>query len=160
MAVYSFNDAAIASVVNSVESFAMASGRFDTVNGHEPKSAPTGVHFAVWLQTMEGITGSGLKNMSGYLVLNGRIYMPFRSEPFDAIDPKIMSAAAEMVGAVCGDFDFGGSANVRNIDILGSYGTALTCGAGYVEIDRTVFRVMTIVIPVIINDMFAYVSGD
>lgn len=160
MAHYSFDDAAINSIFTSIENFAQASGRFDSVNGYEPKSAPgDGVHYAVWMQSLWGIRASGLKSLSGLMVIHSRVYMNFRSEPFDGIDPKITAAAVEIMGAVCGDFDFGdGSAEVRNVDILGTYGTQLSIGAGYVEIDRTVYRVMTIVTPVVINDMFQYIS--
>jgi hypothetical protein len=62
------------------------------------------------------------------------------------------------MAAFTGDFDFGNVANIRNIDVLGIEGTPMGANAGYVEIDRTVYRVMTVVLPIIINDIFTQVS--
>lgn len=150
-----FNDAAIDSILNSIVSYALESGRFDSVNEHEPKNVPpTEVAFAVWVQNVKSIRGSGQASTSGCLTLNGRIYMNFRSQPFDYIDPKITAAAADLMGLFNGNFQFGGIADIRNVDILGTYGTPLSATAGYVEIDRTVFRVMTIVLSIVINDMW------
>jgi hypothetical protein len=59
-----------------------------------------------------------------------------------------------MMGAFSGDFDLGGVGGVRYIDLLGSTGTVLGAVAGYIEIDKKMFRVMTMTIPIIINDAF------
>lgn len=150
-----FNDAAISAVFNKIVSYALASGRFDSVNQHEPKSAPgSGLSCSIWVQNIRPITSSGLAMTSGVVEINARIYTSFISEPFDAIDPSVMAATSDIMGALSGDFSFGGSANVRCVDLLGMEGTALSSQAGYVELDRKMYRVMTILIPVIINDMW------
>jgi len=151
-----FNDEAIDAVFDRIESWAMNSGRFATVNGHEPKSAPQGdVDFALWVQDIQNVGKiSGMGAASGLLTLQGRVYVPFLSQPFDAIDPRVLAATNDMMAALCADFDFDGISSVRNIDVFGSTGVKLRAQAGYVEIDRKTFRVMTITIPVIINDMF------
>ncbi len=150
-----FNDAAIMTVFDKVVSYALSSGRFDNVNQHEPKVSPgTGVLCSVWMQLIKPLRTSGMNATSGLLVLQARIYMNFRSEPYDMIDPNVMSAVCDVMSALSSDFNFGGAANVRAIDLLGSSGTSLSAQAGYIEIDRVMFRVMTIVIPIIINDMF------
>lgn len=150
-----FNDAAISQVIDKLVSYALASGRFDSVNAHEPKNAPgSNITCAIWVQWIRPVSTSSLAATSGVLLVNARIYQNFRSEPFDAIDPKVTAAATDLMGSLSGDFDLGGVANVRNIDLMGSSGQALSLQAGYVEIDREVFRVVTITIPVLINDMF------
>lgn len=156
----SFNDAAINAVFDRIVSWALASGRFDQVNQHEPKNAPgNGVAASIWVQTVAPFpAGSGVAATTGLLVLNFRIYISFTSQPFDAIDPAVLAAATDFMGAISGDFDFDNIASVRNVDLLGSSGTRLSLNAGYVELDRHMYRVMTIVIPVIINDMFAQAS--
>ncbi len=156
----SFNDAAINAVFDRVESWAKASGRFEDVNGHEPKNAPgNGLSCSVWVQAIRPMPkGSGLAATTGVLVLNLRIYVSFTSQPFDAIDPNVLSATTDFMGAISGDLDFDDIANVRNVDLLGSSGTAMSAVAGYVEIDRRMFRVMTTTIPIIVNDMFAQAS--
>jgi hypothetical protein len=91
---------------------------------------------------------------TGVVVLNSRLYTNFRQQPYDMIDPNITAATCDLIGAITADFNFGGDAGVRNVDLLGMTGTSLSAQAGYVEIDRQMFRVMTIVIPVVVNDMF------
>jgi len=154
-----FNEAAVNAVFGAIESYAMQSGRFDKVNTHEPKSGPgTGVLCAIWIQAIKPIRASGLAATSGLVVVQSRIYMDFLAQPYDVIDPKITAAVADLMGAISADFEFGEVANVRNVDLLGSTGTSLAAQAGYVEIDRQIYRVMTVTIPVIINDMFMQVA--
>lgn len=154
------NDAAINQVFDSVLSLAMASGRFDAVNQHEPKSAPgRGVTCAMWVQRIRPIRSSGMNAISGILLLSARIYQNFMSVPFDAIDPAVTAATTDFMGALSGDFDFGGAAGVRALDILGTYGTTLEAQAGYIEIDKKVYRVMTVNVPIIVDDMWDVRSG-
>lgn len=154
-----FNADSVNTLFDKVISYALATGRFDAVNGHEPKSAPgNGVTCAVWAQSIEPIRAGGLASTSGRVTLEQRIYTNFISQPFDAIDPNVMAAVADLMTAYSGDFDLGGDADVREIDLLGAYGTALSAQAGYVEIDRKMYRVMTLTVPVIVNDMFDQVA--
>lgn len=154
-----FNDAAINAVFDKVVSYGLGLGRFDSVNQHEPKSAPmSGITASIWVQSVRPARSSGQAMTSGVLLLNFRIYMNFVAQPFDMIDPAVTAATADIMGAFSGDFNFGGVAGVRAVDLLGMTGNALSAVAGYVEIDRKMFRVMTISIPIIINDMFAQVA--
>jgi len=152
-------DTAISDVFNRIESFALQSGYFDNVNGHEPKSAPAsnGVSCSIWVQSIRPIPTSGLAATSGIITINARIYTSMMSQPFDAIDPNVTAAASYLMGQLSADFQLGGQNGVRAIDLLGAYGFPLSAAAGYVEIDRRMFRVMTITIPVEINDMWAQV---
>jgi hypothetical protein len=151
-----FNDAAVITVFDKVVSFALATGRFDHVNQHEPKNAPgRGLECSVWMNTITPTRSSGLGAVSGIVTLYARIYTNFRKQPYDAIDPDVMAATADIMGAMAGNFDFGGAANVRTVDLLGGWSnTPLSAAAGYVEIDRQMFRIMTVTIPIVINDMF------
>jgi ATP phosphoribosyltransferase regulatory subunit HisZ len=154
-----FNADSVSTVFDKVISFALATGDFDSVNGHEPKSAPgNGITCAVWAQMIEPIRAGGLAMTSGRVTLEQRIYTNFIQQPFDAIDPNVMAAVANLMDAYSGDFNFGGDAEVRNVDLLGAYGTALSAQAGYIDIDKKIYRVMTLTVPVIINDMFAQVA--
>ncbi len=150
-----FNDAGVNDVFDKVISYAMTTGRFDLVNQHEPTNAPRqGLICSVWIQVIRPIMASGLAATSGIVQLNARIYRNFKTMPHDVIDPEITSATCDLIGALTADFDFGHIADVRNIDLLGEHGVALAAQAGYIEIDRQMFRVMTTTIPIIINDMF------
>jgi hypothetical protein len=152
-----FNDAAVNEIFDIIVGYALASGRFDHVNQHEPKNAPGhGLTCSVWIQAIKPIRTSGVAATSGVILFTARIYMNFRSQPFDYIDPNVTAATTDLMGTFSSDFQFKNAqvADVRNVDLLGSQGVALNATAGYVEIDRTVFRVMTIQIPVILNDIF------
>ena len=153
------NEAAVLAVFDKIVSYAQASGRFDQVNQHEPKNGPgVGLICSIWVQSLRPTVNSGIAATSGVLQMNLRLYMNFRSEPFDQIDYSILTSALWLMAAFTGDFDFGNVANIRNIDVLGIEGTAMSANAGYVEIDKTVYRVMTVALPIILNDIFIQVS--
>jgi hypothetical protein len=152
------NDVAVNQVIDKMVSYALASGRFDSVNGHEPKSAPqNGITCAFWFQTIKPAK-SGQAATSATVVYMGRIYIRFNQQPFDAIDPQAVAATTDLMGAFSGDFNFGGVANVRAVDLLGMEGTPMQANAGYIEIDRVMYRCITITIPIIINDAFTQVA--
>jgi PKD repeat protein len=146
-----------AGIIDKVVSHALASGRFRTVNGHEPKSAPdTGSGqpaAAVWAQSIEPARGqSGLYLTSIRLVLNVRIYESMLAEPQDAIDPAIISAADALLAAYTGDFTLGGT--VREVDLLGQTGVPLSAQAGYLNQDNKLFRVFTITLPLLCDNVW------
>ena len=138
-------------LIDAVTSHASAAGFFDSVQTHEPKSPPgTGLTYAVFLSAVGPVASSGLASTSARVELTGRIYKPFLSEPEDLIDPNLTDAVDALMTAYSGDFSLGG--NVRCVDLMGAYGTPLSARAGYQQIDKTVFRVIDIVIPIIVND--------
>ena len=117
-----FDAAAVRTLVAKVESVAMKTGQFRTVNFHEPKSAPaSGLRLAIWAQSIEPLgAASGLNATSGYVVLDARIYGNMLQKPEDEIDPRVMTAATVLLAAYSADFTLGGT--VRNIDLTGMYG--------------------------------------
>jgi hypothetical protein len=142
-------------ILSAVTSHALASGYFDRVNTHEPKAAPgNGLTVAVWSQRVGAARGaSGLNSTTALVVLNLRIFQNMLSEPQDAIDPNLMKALDALMAAYSGDFSLGGT--VRNVDLLGQFGPELSAEAGYVDIDRKLFRVVTITLPLIVNDLWS-----
>lgn len=141
----------ILEIFQAVESHALKLGRFERVNTHEPKNAPgNGLTCAIWTEHLEGIRSSGLDSTSAVLRVYVRIYDNMLREPQDAIDPGIVTATSELFNAYNGDFELGGL--VRNVDVLGAAGVSLQAKAGYIQQDKGLFRCMTIVLPLIIND--------
>lgn len=143
--------------VNATASHAAATGLFGKVNGHEPKSPPsTGrnpdMTCFVWVQRVRPARTSGMDKTSVVLELNVRLYMPMKQEPQDSIDPTMLGAVHRLCAAYVGDFTFGGLA--RAIDVRGIEGTPMTVDAGYAELSGVVYRVMTIVVPIIVNDVW------
>jgi hypothetical protein len=154
-----FNVAAVNNLIAAVESIAMTTGQFRRVNTHEPKSAPgAGLTLAIWAQSIEPVAeASGLASTSGYVVLQSRIYLNMLVKPEDSIDPRMMAAATVLLGAYSADFTLGGT--VKNIDLLGMYGTPMRAQAGYIQIDNSMQRVYDIMVPCVVNDMWTQTAG-
>jgi hypothetical protein len=141
------------SLIDDLASHAMASGFFDRVNQHEPKSKPgRGLTCAIWIDYIGPARGrSGLSSTSARVVFNVRVYTNMLQQPQDAIDPNVMIATDALMTAYSGDFELGGDAAF--IDLLGStQGHSLEAQSGYINIDNMVYRVMTIYVPCIVND--------
>mgnify|MGYP001614483368 FL=1 len=144
-------------IVDKVISHGLSLGIFDRVNFHEPKNAPgNGLTMAAWIQQVSPAPGaSGLGATTGLIILNVRLYSSMTQEPQDAIDPGLISAMDVLFTAYSGDFDLGGT--VRNIDLLGQFGTPLSSQAGYLEVAGKMYRIMTIALPIVVNDLWAQV---
>jgi hypothetical protein len=149
-----FSPSAVRALLAAVESAAMQTGQFRSVNLHEPKSAPgSGLRCSVWAQDIEPLAeASGLDATSGYVVMNARIYGNALQKPEDDMDPRLMTAGSALIGSYSADFTLGGT--VRNIDLLGEYGQKLGGSAGYLEIGGTLYRIFTVTVPCIVNDMW------
>lgn len=142
------------SIINATIDVALATGLFDVVNGHEPKSPPgSGLTAAVWVQRILPADGaSGLGDTAALLLLNLRIYTSMRGANDDAIDPAVTDATDQLMTGFNAAFTFGGL--VRNIDVFGEFGTKLDGQAGYITIGTAVYRCMTITVPCVINDVW------
>lgn len=142
----------IATAVDRITSTAAASGYFDTVISHEPKSAPTGeLTFSTWIGEIQPVPAmSGLDVTSCRVPMYGRIWRNMLAEPQDEIDTQIAKATSYMLAQLTGDLDIDGA----YIDLQGAHGAPLGAPLGYIEADRTMFRVADILIPFICPDVF------
>ena len=145
----------IANITNKLQSFSLATGLFEAVNGHEPKKPPgNGLSCALWAQSVGfARNASGLSATTALLVMNQRIFTSMLSEPQDAIDPEMLNAVDVLFTAYNGDFDLGGE--VRNIDLLGQFSNGLSAQAGYINVSGNNYRVMTITLPMVVNDAWS-----
>lgn len=142
-------------IFNALVSHGMASGLFERVNTHEPKNAPgNGLSMAVYLNNIVPAAGaSGLNSTTGLLLFSVRVYSSMVAEPQDDIDPALLDAVDALFVAYSGDFTLGDL--VRNVDLLGQYSTPLQAEFGYIEIDKKLYRVGTITVPLIVNDLWS-----
>jgi len=149
-----FNAAAISSLYDKLISHALSLNIFETVNQHEPKSPPSnGLTASMWVESVTPASSmSGLAETSGVVTFTFRIYQNWLSKPEDAIDPNVMTATSLMLDALSNDLDL--SSTVVAIDLLGMMGQPLAAKAGYVDLSKTMHRVMDITIPVIIDNMW------
>ena len=154
-----FDVAAVNALMSAVESIAMQTGQFRSVNLHEPKAQPgSGLRCAIWAQDIEPIAeASGLASTTGYVTLNARVYGNMLAQPEDDVDPRLMTAGTVLIGAYSADFTLGGT--VRNIDLTGMYGQKLGGSAGYLTIANTMYRIFTITVPCVVNDMWTQTAG-
>jgi hypothetical protein len=142
----------VSDLVAQCESHLMRSGLFDRVNWHEPKSSPgVGVTAATWFTATTPVR-SGLVSTTVRVELLVRMYMPMLREPMDDIDPAMMRALDVLMRQYSGDFTLGGE--VRNVDLLGEHGTPLQARSGYLRVDSTLYRVVDITLPLIVNDLW------
>ena len=82
-----------------------------------------------------------------------RIYSNALQESPDLIDTNVIKAADALTTAYSGDFTLGGA--VRDVDLLGMYGSPLRWLAGYVTINSTIYRCMDLTLPLIVNDLWS-----
>lgn len=158
----SFDEAAVQMLFDLIQSKALATGYLDAVNTVEPKAPPgNDVTCAIWADTLRPIRTSGLAATSILVTFNVRLYSNMLQDPQDRIDPNMMTATCALLNAFSNDFELAdpqtGQATVREVDLLGAYGPGLSFQAGYITVSGQLNRVMTIMLPIIINDAFAQV---
>lgn len=143
-------------LIDAVASYAMQTGEFENpVPTHEPKSRPgQGITCSVWVASIAPIPGaSGLNSVTGLIEMTLRPQTPFLQQPADQIDPTLMRAVGALMTLFAGGFTLGNI--VRNVDLLGMHSQGLRAQSGYVTQDSTIYRVMDVVLPLIVNDLFA-----
>ena len=153
-------EALATALVEGLASYTLATGRFDKVNQHEPKSAPgSGLTAAIWMDYIgTAPVGNGLNVSDGLIVLKERLYMPLGSEPEDQIDPAMMAACMVLMAAYAARFSLGivDTAGDRAawIDLQGMTRYRLEAAAGYLKYDERQYRVMTLTVPVIVDELW------
>lgn len=138
-------------IIEYLTSICSRTANFDNVRQHEPKSKPTGFEASVFMSTLRP-AASGLAITSVRAEFTIRIYQNMLMEPQDAIDSFLAAAVWDVMAAISADVTLGGL--VRSVSLLGEEGDALNAENGYIDVDHAMFRVSSIVVPVIINDAF------
>ena len=148
---------ATADIRDAVVSHALSVGLFDQVNQHAPTNPPgSGLSCAITGDRISSIRSSGLASLSARLVLNVQIFYSMQAEPADDIDAVVLGAVDGLFTAYCGDFSLGGL--VRKVDLIGADGEGLGAVLGYVTVDGVEYRVATITLPLVINDVWTEAS--
>lgn len=139
-------------------------GKFARVNGHEYKHAPGGgLSATVWFDKMRPADKSGMAATSVAVTLQVRIYAPLLREGQsssvgmsvqDELDPQIMDAVSALCASYVAGFTLGGL--VRCVDVRGGEGSGgeLSADSGYADIDKVLHRIVTISVPLVINDLW------
>ncbi len=138
-------------VLTALLDHARALGVFEVVRLTEFKSPPPhGLCFALWMQKLgSSPRGSGLADTTALMQCTAAIYFPAFHKPPSEVEVKVTNAADGYLGRLNGALTLGGL--VRNVDLLGEMGELPTWEYGYVTIDKSVSRVATLQIRVILN---------
>lgn len=140
-------------LLNDVVDYTAQLGVFESVNMHEPISEVGTYTASVVVQDIVPARGaSGLNATSVRVEFLLRIYVTTMQAPLDEVDPDIADATSQVLNAFSGGFSFGDT--VRQVDLLGEFGTPLSAKAAYVNLSAVLYRVMDIVIPVIVDDVW------
>jgi hypothetical protein len=142
----------IESAVDRLLSTAASSGYFSDSVSYEPKSAPgPGLFFSTWIGDIKPIAAqSGLDVTSCRVEMNCRVYRNMITEPQNTIDIELAKASSYLLAQLTGDFGIDGA----YIDLLGAHGEPLGTTLGYIELDKSMFRVADTVVPFIADDVF------
>lgn len=150
-----FDGPAVIKLFDRVASHAASLGLFDNqVATHEPKNPPgNGVWCALWTDGIAPIPRiSGLNETGGRVTFRVRIGANFIQEPQDSIDPHIMVACTTLMEEYSSHFTL--DQTVMAVDLLGAYGQPLTARGSFVTMQQRVYRVLEIILPVIIDNMW------
>lgn len=140
----------------ALTSHASGLGVFERVHGFDPKNAPgSGLTCALLARTTSARPSTGLNRSAALITWIARVMLPLRDVPLEDVDPHVVGAVDKLVNSLMGAFTLGGL--VRCVDIRGMAGTPLGVDYGYVEVDGKVFRIGDVLIPLIVNDVWAEV---
>lgn len=139
-------------LMNSLVDHCLTLGVFESVNKHEPEGNAGNYLAALWVQSIDPVKSSGLNTTSVRVAFTLRIYSNIVAKPADEIDPNLASAVSAVMAGLSADFTL--AEQVREIDLLGQYGTGLSAKAGYLNLSTALYRVMDITVPCIVDDVF------
>lgn len=125
---------------------------------HEPLSAPSGD--GVTCCVFPGAPMSPITSSSSLTGADARIEIMVRllrnavAEPQDERETDLIDAYDAVMTVLLGAYTLGGT--VRSVDVLGESGQLTTGNWGYVQIDQTVFRMVEISVPLMVNECWVY----
>lgn len=143
----------ITGILDAVVTHASEIGRFDVVNRHETKRAPgNGMTASIWVNNVQPIRTSGLSTTTTRIEFMVRIYSNSLSQPYDDIDTLLTQTLDALFAAYIADFTLGDL--IRHVDVFGAYGQGLGARAGYINQDGKEFRVLSVTLPVLVDDLW------
>jgi hypothetical protein len=143
----------ISGILDAVVTHAAEIGRFDVVNRHETKRAPgQGMTASIWVNSVQPIRSSGLATTTTRIEFMVRVYLNSLQQPYDDNDMLLTQTLDALFAAYIDDFTLGDL--IRHVDVFGAYGAGLSSRAGYINQDGHEFRVFSIVLPVVVDDLW------
>lgn len=139
-------------IQKALASHVKALGRIERVQEFDPTNAPgKGITACLVAATGDPRPPTGLDRSALRLVWTVRFLMP-PGAPLGSVDPLLMGKAGNLITRLAADLTLGGL--VRVIDLRGMSGTSVEWRFGWVTIDQTLYRLLDVTVPLIINDVF------
>ena len=129
----------------------VASGGFvRSVQMGEPKNPPEAeLSVAVFMADSRVVETTLVDTIEVHIAMV-RLYKKLEfTEPGESAEFELANVSAEVASSFMGEFDLDGT--IRNIDVAGQYGQGLTSTWGHIEVGSTVFRVVDILVPMIVD---------
>jgi hypothetical protein len=144
----------IGDILDRLVSHAQTLGYFETVNEFKVDEigGSGGFTLGIWGDDITPIRSSGLASTSVRVLFKVRIFATTEAAPESYLERGMVDATSALLEAYSGDFELGGEA--RNVDLLGAHGVPLSANAHYMNLSGTIFRVMDITVPVLVNDVW------
>tara|TARA_R110000751_G_scaffold260263_2_gene359590 strand:- start:212 stop:685 length:474 start_codon:yes stop_codon:yes gene_type:complete len=143
----------IGNTLHAIETYILKLGLFQAVIIGEPKSPPgQGFYAAIWMQSVaiSMIYAGGDTRESHVVTL--RVYRDMlaeNSEPALNLESEMASLLSKLMESLLGDTDL--ESTVMSIDAAGMDGSPMSAAFGYVDIGGTMYRIVDISIPMIVN---------
>ena len=146
MAVFDIRD-----TLKLIESYAAGTGYFKggTIIG-QPKAPPEGLTASIYMVAVR----------NGRLYVNGgtgevhivriEMYRNAMHDPEEDIEMELAQVAQQVKADLLGDYDLG--ATINHIDTNGIYGVTMDTEWGFKDINNVMFRVATMILPLVIDD--------
>jgi hypothetical protein len=145
----------LAGLLDALTSHVKTTVKAESVTQYEPEAAPAGkgLSVAVWVGSIRPVRGgSGLDSTTLRAEFVVRLYFPLGVRSQETADRALIGAVDDLGAVISGDFTLGNT--VMNVDLLGQYGDGVGGTAGYSVVDGAEYRVFTLLVPLILSDMW------
>lgn len=116
----------------------------------EPKTPSEAILSVAVFMADSAIVATTLQDTIEIHTVTVRLYKKMEfTEPGEAAEFELARVSAEIASSFMGAFDLDGT--IRNVDVAGQYGQGLTSIWGTIDLGATVFRVVDILVPMIVD---------
>ena len=144
----------IKATLDAIASHISRSGYVSDVQIGEPVAPPDAIdklHAAIYMASAT-VVDLTLSSTIEQHVVTVRLYRRAafgQGDDAGEVEQEMALAVSQIVSNLIGEFDLG--ATMRAIDVGGTYGTGITSAFGYVQIGTTMFRIVDITVPLIVD---------
>lgn len=141
---------AVQTTLQNIESYLAASGYFQSTQVGEPKKPPEAEFSASVFMSRVSVVELTLNSTIEVHVPTVRIYRQMFAEPEENIEFDLGRIISQVSSDLLGEYDLG--ATIRNVDAGGQHGTPLSAQWGYLDVGGTMFRIVDMTVPLIVDD--------